>query len=795
MKISLDWLSDFVDLSEVPPESVADRLTMATAEVEGFETVERCVAGVKIAEVLAVEPITAESQSSSQLVLATVDNGDRIWRTVCGAPNVRPGLKAPFAAVGCFLADGGEISVTEVLGKKSEGVLCSAKELGFSAFHEGLLECPSSLEKGARISEYVKARDVLFEVDNKSLTNRPDLLGHYGFARELAAIFGKPLRELPQVNLSRFDELPAFPVTVENPDLCPCYSCIEFDVIAMEPSPLFIQARLHALGQRSFGLMVDLTNYVMLEIGQPTHAFDADLVKAIRVAGAGSSTDFQTLDKVKRQLLPSDLMIWNEGRPVALAGIMGGLESEVKNSTSRVLLESANFKGSQIRRTSTRLALRTEASQRFEKNQPPANTRTATARILQLLEDNEVGYNPTSRFSFAGHVGDSFRVMRMPVSAVTRAAGFPIEHDHITSILSSLGFQVELAEDNYLQIGVPPFRSKQDISIVPDIVEEILRVYGYDNVPPELPTVHLEPVHIDNLLRLEHKTQRALSLGHGFNEVHTYIWMDDLWLEKIGFQPDRTLILKNPSAEGKRQLRTSLMPNLLALVDQNRGQFQRLKFFEVGHVFKAIDEMSCEETTHLAGVSFMSSLEDDVETHYLSLKGAVEDVARVLECGELAFRKLNGDCRSWTAKSKSVSIELNGESVGEIGVIGDSVFKLLGGQVVWFELKLNLMAGPIYSAATYQSPPVYPLSWQDFTLVWSLKNGYEELRETLSQFLHPLIQRLDFQGVYRESSSELGSYTFRYWLGAEDRTLTGEELEQFHTKLLAHLAEKDIPLK
>lgn len=794
MKISLEWLSDFVDLSEISPDTIADRLTMATAEVEGFETVHRCLAGIRIAEVLAVEPITSETGDVSPFVLAKVDTGEQTVMTVCGASNVRPGLKAPFAAPGCKLAGGKEISVTEVFGKKSEGVLCSARELGFSAFHEGLLECPSSLKTGTLLSAYVNDRDVLFEIDNKSLTNRPDLWGHYGFARELAAILGKPLRELAQVDLSRFDELPGFPVTVEDLDLCPCYSCIEFDVNALEPSPLFLQARLHALGQRSFGLMIDLTNYVMMEIGQPTHAFDAEMVKAIRVAKAGETIDFQTLDKTSRGLRPNDLMIWNEARPVALAGIMGGFESEVRASTSRVLLESANFKGSQVRRTSTELGLRTEASQRFEKNQPPVNTRTAVRRILQLLEENQIKYKPTSRFSYVGQLDGSYRVMEMPVSAVTRAAGFPIEHERIEFILSSLGFQVEVAAGESLQVGVPPFRSRQDISIVPDIVEEILRIYGYDNVPTELPTVQVKPLYIDNLLRREHKAQRTLAIGHGFTEVHTYIWMDDFWLEKIGFQPSRTLIVKNPSAEGKRQLRTTLIPNLLALVDQNRGQSQRLKLFEVGHVFAAVDdEAGCEETTHLAGVTFVNSTEDDLDKHYLSVKGAVEDVASMLGCSELTFNKAESNGEPWKAEGKWVRVELNNETVGEMGVLSRSL-EMFGGQVVWFELNLNRMSGPIYTEVSYQAPPIYPLSWQDFTLAWSLEKGYEDLRKVLNQFEHPLIKRLDFQGVYSQSASELGNYTFRYWLGADDRTLTGEEIEQFHAELLAYLHHNEIPL-
>lgn len=798
MKISLEWLSDFVDIADIAPEVIADRLTMATAEVEGYETVERQVEGIIVAEVLSVEPLEAGADGEAKLVRATVSTGSGTRVTTCGARNVRVGIKAPFAAAGSRLADGSEISVSEVGGQKSEGVLCSPRELGFSDFHDGVLICPPSLANGTSLATYVNSRDILFEIDNKSLTNRPDIWGHYGFARELAAIFGKKLRDLPQVDLSRFDDLRAIPVAIEDENLCPGYTCIEFDVAAMAPSPLSIQARLHALGQRTFGMMIDLTNYVMLETGQPTHAFDAELVSAIRVATSGEERVFQTLDGVERKLRPTDLLIWNERQPVALAGIMGGLDSEVQSSTSRVLLESANFKGSQIRRTSTHLGLRSDASQRFEKNQPTVSTRTAVARILRLLEEHAVDYRPLSRFSTAGRIEDTHRPLRMATSAFKRAAGFPIEDERIVSILRSLEFEADVDEGGELRLGVPPFRSVSDISIEPDIIEEVLRIYGYDNVPPELPAAQIEPVYIDNQLRREHKTQRTLSQGHAFTEIHSYIWTDDFWLEKLGFQPGRTLVLRNPSAEGKRQLRTTLMPNLLALIEQNRSQRQKFKIYEVGHVFKTPDGAACEELTHVAGISFVNSA-DDVEAHYLSIKGAVEDVARVIGGGEPAFRKGEQGGAPWTADGQWVSVELNGVRIGEMGILGGATLKLCapGGQVVWFELNLAAMPGPIFAEATYEPLPVYPASWQDFTLVWSVKKGYAALREILDAFKHPLIEELDFRGFYKgsEPSSDNGSYTLRYSLAAPDRTLTGEELEQFRAEFLAYLAQNGISLK
>ena len=283
-------------------------------------------------------------------------------------------------------------------------------------------------------------------------------------------------------------------------------------------------------------------------------------------------------------------------------------------------------------------------------------------------------------------------------------------------------------------------------------------------------------------------------------EVHTYVWMDDFWIEKIGFQPSNTIVIKNPSADGKRQLRTTLLPNLLALIDQNRNQRPKFKIYEVGHVFESTGPSSVEELTHFAGISFVSSSEAGIEEHYLAVKGAIEDVARVIGCGELLFKKGDGAAAGpWGVEGKWASIYLSGEKVGEMGVLGDSLLQLCapGGQVVWFELNLAAMPGPTFAEAAYQAPPVYPASWQDFSLVWNVNRGYTELRDILDAFVHPLIKDLEFRGFYKDkdASSDDGSYTFRFLLGSPDRTLTGEDLEQVRIEFLAYLAEKNISLK
>lgn len=794
MKISLDWISDFVDLSGIAPETIADRLTLSTAEVEGFEVLKRAVTGVVVAEVAAVEPLGNEAS----LKLVTVDVGRGRRTTVCGAPNVRVGMKAAFAPAGVTLANGMQIEVSRVGGQSSEGVLCSAMELGLSRWHEVLLECPESIVSGTPLVEHIPAEDVIFEIDNKSLTHRPDLWGHYAFARELSAIFGRPLRPLPMVDLAQYDKLPAFPLSVDDSEGCPCYGCLEFEIAGAIPSPLVMQRRLHALGQRTYNLLVDMTNYVMLELAQPTHAFDGNRVRAIRVARMGKAGKFTTLDGQERDMLPDDLLIWNQKEPVALAGIMGGLNSEVAPDTTKLLLESANFKASHIRRTSVRLDLRTEAAQRFEKSQPPVNVKLAIARILKLADEAGAEPEVLSRFTVAGDLKDRYRPLEMSREIFWAMAGKEIPDKEVAAILHSLGFQAEYNREGQLCVGIPPHRSEKDISIPADIVEEVLRIYGYGKIEPRMPLAPTEPLLVRTDLRREHKAQRLLAGAHRFIEVHTYGWTDDRWLAEIGFQPVRPLVLKNPSAQYNRLMRTTLVPNLLALVKPNRVHRDSFRLFELGRVYTLGDKGTSVETARLAGVSFNQMNQPSLEEHFRGIRGALEDLALVLGSGPFAFQPAEGQT-PWEIPGHWVAIHLNGQRVGGVGVLAGRILESVAqeGQVVWFELALDLLDGPIYPQVKYAAPPVYPGSWQDFSLVWDVEQGFAALQSRLDRFTHPLLLSREFLTVYKGKGLAPGkaSYSFRCWLGARDRTLTSEEIDQFRTAFLAFLQEEKLPLR
>ena len=526
-----------------------------------------------------------------------------------------------------------------------------------SRWHEGLLECPASLPNGAPLAQYIPAQDVIVEIDNKSLTHRPDLWGHYGFARELAAIFGRELRELPMADLSLYDGLPAYPLSVEDADGCPCYGCLEFKVAAAVPSPLVIQRRLHALGQRTYNLMVDVTNYAMWELAQPTHAFDGDRLHAIRVARMGRAGTFVTLDGQTRQMLPDDLLIWDEKEPVALAGIMGGLNSEVRGDTTRVLLESANFKAARIRRTSVRLDLRTDAAQRFEKSQPPWTVARGIARILQLIQDSGAEPEVISRFTVQGDVKDRYHPLEMSRQTLISMAGKEIPDSEVLAILRALGFQSRFEGDRLI-LGIPPHRSEKDLSLPADIVEEVLRIYGYGRIEPRMPETPIKPLYVERSLRMEHKTRRLLAEGHRFIEVQNYGWFDENWLRELGFQPSQPLELRNPSAQQNRILRTTLVPNLVALVRPNRVHRDTFRLFEIGRVYSAAGDSSSNtvERSRLGGVSFNQANQPSLEEHFRAIKGAMEDLAVMTGSGPYTFQPCPAGGAPWEIAGNWVAI-------------------------------------------------------------------------------------------------------------------------------------------
>ncbi len=794
MMISLDWLSDFVDLAGLDPEEIAERLTVHTAEVEGWERLERTGPGVVVGRIEAVERLPSDSAA---VVLATVDVGARRVETVCGAPNAFRGATVAVALPGTRLSGGAVVTEAEVHGKRSTAVLCSPAELGWSSAHEGLLLLPDGLAPGTPLETLVPPQDVLIEIDNKSLTHRPDLWGHYGFARELSAIFGRPLRPYETVELNRFDHLPPVDVRIDDPEDCPYYAAMRIEAEGNPPSPPRMQSRLHAIGSRSRNLLVDVTNYVQFELGQPTHAFDGDKVRSIRVARSGVAQEMRTLDGKPWPILPEDLLIHEGKRPIAIAGIMGGLESEVSPGTRVLLLESANFRAARIRQTSVRLGLRTDASLRFEKKLPPIYARSAIGRILTLFAQAGYKHRPVSRLSSAGDLRDRHRRIHLPAGDITRRAGTEIPDDTAAAILTAIGFECRRAPDGGLDVSVPPFRGEFDIAIPEDLAEEVMRLYGYDRIPPQLPPapVRSTPPHLESLNH--HRARRVLAQGHGFVEVQSYCWFADEWLREIGYEPPRpTLNIRNPLAVDRRRLRETLLPNLLAFVLQNRRVADRFRLFELGPVFWRDASGGKQEAPQLAGVAVDQTSGVAPEAEFRGVRAAIEDLATAAGLPPLTFRRGAAAGAPWRGTSATLDILREDRLVGAMGLLPSVLRRkvLDAGHAVWFWLEIDALAGPLFPASRYQPPPVFPGSWQDFTFVWKTAAGYQDLTAVLSGYHHPALTGVEFVTVYTPKGQETSRYTFRFHLGWPDRTISTEDIQSFREGFLAYAGRQGLTI-
>ena len=467
MLLSMNWISDFVDLSGLDKLKLINQFSLSTAEVENeifFKGSD--IDGIVVAEIKSVE----EHPDSKKLHLLKVDAGDgKLTDVVCGAPNVRVGMKTAFAKVGARIGDI-TIAPRPLAGFDSFGMCCSEKEIGISDDNSGIMDITEDVANGTDIKKVYEIEDIVFEVDNKSLTNRPDLWGHYGIAREFAALTGRELKPLDSVDLSKYNSLPKVDLKIEDP-LCQRYSCLQVENITKNQSPVNMRIRLFYCGMRGINLLADLTNYLMLEMGQPMHAFDSRKVEKLRIKRFDKPFIFTTLDGIERNIDENTLMICNGDTPVAIAGIMGGLDSEIVEDTTTLTLESATFDSVSIRKSTVRLAHRTDASMRYEKSLDPAMTVSAIARFVKLLTDIDSGVKVVSSLTDEEAFKYDTITLDFTKAFIDRYTGIEISNDTIVKTLKALGFEVALNDDNFT-VTVPSWRATKDVTMKADIVED-----------------------------------------------------------------------------------------------------------------------------------------------------------------------------------------------------------------------------------------------------------------------------------------------------------------------------------
>jgi len=806
MFLSYNWLQDLVKLPQsATPEKLGDDLTMHTVEIDGVEPQAQKFRNVVMGQVLAVEP----HPNADRLQLSQVDTGDKeVRRIVCGASNLKQGQTVAVALPGAVLADGTEIKETQVRGEASQGMICAEDELGLGEGHDGIMVFEEKKAKpGQALAEYLELDDILFEVDNKSITNRPDLWGHAGIAREIACFLNtkntKLFKQIVEAELAK-SETGDIEVKVDNFDLCPRYMALKVDNIKVEESPKWMQERLSAVGIRPINNIVDVTNYVMLELGQPMHAFDGEKVKKIVVRETKAGEAITTLDGEKRDLEEGILAITDGENPIAIAGVMGGENSEINEDTTSIILESANFESTLIRKTSQKLGLRTESSMRFEKSLDPCLAELGLARAKQLLEKicsgarisgEAVDIYDTEKENF----GFSKGPIELGLEWLSRMIGQEIEEEKIIEILKSLGFEVDRGSEGNLSVSVPSWRATKDISIKEDLVEEVARIYGYENIEPQPAAVDLEKPLSNKNRELERRVKNILSEGATMTEVYNYSFVGEDKLKKIGLDPTDYIRLANPFSSQHALLRQNLVPNLLENIRLNQPNYSRISIFEVGEIYLNIDgevskdPQSGETLPYQEKRLALMEAGDGKDDVFFRIKGKVE---HLLAHFDLEVEYAPGETPSaWVRDDVFAHITVQGKIIGVVGQVDKKVLKNLGikkevaaAEINWPQFYEVTAAQP---EKQYQSQPRYPALVRDLAFVVDAKILYNDIKEEIENF-QELIEKVELFDVYQ--GEKLGknkkSLAFHVSYRSLEKTLTSEEAEQVQTDLIKRLEDK-----
>lgn len=806
MLISLSWLRDFVDLpAELDPHELAERLTMVTAEVESVEHIAVEAAGLLAAEVLSCRPIAG----TRQLWRTQVSTGRQQFVTVTAAEGLATGQKLLYAPPGAQLPGIGKVGPSTVADHKSEGMIVPGQAVGITQATQQAVFLPPSVQVGSSV-DLADLADWVIEIDNKAITHRPDLWGHYGIAREVAAIYSLPLKPyqafITPLEQMQDSALPQIPLVIDDPDKCPRYSGLLIDGLVSQPSPLWMQARLSHVGLRPIDLIVDLTNYVMAELAQPMHAFDGHQVDRIEVAVAKSGERFTTLDGLERVLPAGALMIQSARRNVAVAGIMGGSESEVTSATTRILLESANFEPVTIRRCASALGHRTEASARFEKSLDPANTVLGIARFVELAKAELPDLRMASTLS------DCYPKKPHPVSVevdldfVDRFVGRHIERRRVCQILESLEFELTPTGDRKIRVSVPSFRATRDISMDADVIEEVARFVGYENIEPRLPAVELRRFEPNPLHRLERRSLEMLCGALGFAEIQSYIWYDASWLSVLGFAPGPCLTLRNPPASGLDMLRQTLVPDLLRSAERNRHHLERFGLVELGSVFLpagADGRKTDIERRHLGLAFVLRGGGKDEDKCLEQIKAAVEVWAHQVLDRPAGFAAPSGESRwLWQHANKTAEVVIADRPVGYVTVVPDP----LKGRIHQHLRRWSIALAELCLDGLVELPPIkshlppvpsHPQVQLDFSILADADRSFVQIADLLKRFKHPLLRRLGFLGSYHSPSLPVGtrSLTLRAWIGHPQRTLTEDDRHQFEAAFTQFLAKNDLPLR
>ena len=794
MKISLNCLKEFVNLSNINPEDIKDKLTAHVVEVEQIIKQADQFENIVVAKIIEIK----KHPQADRLQIALVDDGEENLRPiVCGAPNIAVGQLVPLAKIGAKLSNGLEIQEAEIRGEKSYGMLCSIKELGLGDNHDGIMILDKGAKIGQNLAEFLKLDEIVLEIDNKSISNRPDLWGHYGIARELSVLFEKKLKEHPAKNFKiKKGKDSKLEIEIKNKNLCKKYIALKIDQIKVEESPNWLKNKLQALGLNPINNIVDAANYVMLEIGQPLHIFDAKGIDKIIVKKAEKNEKFVTLMGEEKVLNENDIVISDEKQSIALAGVIGGKEKEVNNTTTSIIIESANFDAISIRKTAQRLNCRTDAAMRFEKSLDPQLCQLALNRIVELLKTMQKDIVISSEILETGDWKEELIIIDLNLDWLKKIIGEEIKEKTIKSILESLGLKVKEKTNKDWEVKIPSWR-QEDLRIKEDLLEEIIRIYGYNNIPASLPDDRLEPPIKDPLLELIKKVKNILSRSYKMTEIYNYSFLGQEQLTKLNIDTNNHLKLLNPSSSHFEFLRTDLIAGLVSNIQSNQAKKENLSFFEIGNIFLNVAGEIPKDKKQNESLPYQEkklglALANYQGDSFSNLKSIITSFLNEIQ-NNLNLEFLPSDLEiPWAKKDENALIMLNNREIGFIAKLSPEAIKKnsLKKDVSLAEISLKNLLNILNETpkAEYQAPAKFPSLKRDLAFVIDQKILYNDINREIKNF-SPLLKELELFDVYNLEENKK-SLAFHLSYASEEKTLSTEEVDKIQAELIKHLENK-----
>ena len=783
MKYSYNWLKELTE-TKLSAQKIVDAITMHSFEVEEVSEVGSDLEGVVVGEILEIK----KHSNADKLQLTKINIGKQVLDIVCGAHNISVGDKVPVALVGTKLPNGIEIKEAEIRGEKSFGMLCAVDELGLGSDHSGIIILDKKAKVGSPAGKLLSEKDTVLEI--KILPDRAhDALSHVGLAREIAAIQGTQIDYDYDGLVLPSKKSKKVRVKIEDSKLCERYIAAVLENVKIAPSPAWMKSRLENCGIRSINNVVDVTNFVMLELGQPLHAFDyAKIASEIIVRDAKKDEKITILDGSEKKLKKGDILIATQKGAIALAGVMGGLDSGVSDQTQTVVLEAATFNSAMIRKTKNRLNLLTDAAQRFEKGIDPNLAEKALVRAVELLEhiagaelEGVVDEYPKKKNPWS---------IKLEMEYVEKLLGEKIPTAAAKKILSSLGFEVKGNEKQFV-VQVPTFRL--DALTQEDLIEEIGRIYGYEKIQPLAPKIEISSPR-KNEKRIFERNLKNIMAAQGFSEVLNYAFYGE---REMITHVDSTghVELQSPLTPQHSHLRVSLAPNVLKNMAENLKREKSVQIFEIGRVFNLSGKKLPKESTMLIGAIAIEkknkkeTADKRQQTPFFMAKAMADDLFAQLGITDQYYKSIDKTSQFWhESRSAEIKITGNDEVIGHVGEVSPLVLEKfsISSRVAMFEFDSEKLREVSSSEMEYQPLRKYPVVSRDISMLVKKGMHVDQVLSVLQKSGGDFILDTDLFDIF-DFADDSSSFAFRILLGANDRTLTSKEIDEIMEKITFQL--------